>query len=329
MNPSEANMPASINIDMFICPKCGGGLTQQLKCSGCQSQYSLKDGIMDFFIEDGCATTNKMLKFYEQYPFPNYNDAEDVGALIEKSERGIFARLLNEQIPVGIKVLEVGCGTGQLSNFLGVYNRDLFGTDMNINSLKLGEEFRKNNKLDKVSFYRMNLFYPCFKKESFPLVICSGVLHHTERPKEGFRIISNLVKKNGYIIIGLYSKYGRLWTDLRRLFFNITNDRFKWIDPVINRKDAGDNKKEIWFKDQYRNPHESKHSIGEALKWFHEYGFEYINSIPKITGVFSENEKLFKKNNPGNPFDRFICQFNSLIKEDKQGGYFIMIGRKI
>ena len=52
----------------------------------------------------------------------------------------------------------------------------------------------------------MNLFRPVFKAETFDVVICSGVLHHTSDPLTGFQSISKLVKKGGYIIIGLYNK---------------------------------------------------------------------------------------------------------------------------
>ena len=48
---------------------------------------------------------------------------------------------MNEQIPFNVNVLEVGCGTGQLTNYLGLASRNVFGTDMCLNSLKLAEVF--------------------------------------------------------------------------------------------------------------------------------------------------------------------------------------------
>ena len=38
-------------------------------------------------------------------------------------------------------VLEVGCGTGQLSLFLSRYNREIFSIDLSKGSLNLGEKF--------------------------------------------------------------------------------------------------------------------------------------------------------------------------------------------
>ena len=276
--------------------------------------------------------TDVVKSFYEKTPFPNYEDFENIEGLIQKAGKVVYARLLNEQIPFNIRVLEVGCGTGQLSNFLGVAQRYVFGTDMCMNSLKMADAFRFKNSLNRVGFYQMNLFRPIFKKESFPLVICTGVLHHTGNPFGGFKSIAGLVKKGGYIIVGLYNKYGRITTDIRRLIFNISGDRFKFLDPRLRRKDIGGVRKMTWFMDQYKNPHESKHSMGEVLRWFDKTGFDFISSVPKskVLDIFTEDEKLFNPATKGSPFGRLLIQVQSIFtgRGSAEGGFFIMIGRK-
>ena len=104
------------------------------------------------------------------------------------------ARLLDEQIPFGARVIECGCGTGQLTNFLSVANRTVVGADLCLNSLKLATAFKTQNELDRAHFLQMNLFRPCFKPASFDLVISNGVLHHTADPFLGLQSISRLVK---------------------------------------------------------------------------------------------------------------------------------------
>ena len=64
--------------------------------------------------------TDIVKQFYEAHPFPNYDDHDSLESLLKKSRRGIYARLLAEQIPFNSRVLEVGCGTGQLTNFLAI-----------------------------------------------------------------------------------------------------------------------------------------------------------------------------------------------------------------
>src|SRR4029077_6580167 len=79
--------------------------------------------------------TDAVKAFYEQYPFPNYDDVDSRESLAEKASRGTFARLLDEQIPFGSMVLDVACGTGQMTNFLGQsWKRKIIGTDICLNS---------------------------------------------------------------------------------------------------------------------------------------------------------------------------------------------------
>lgn len=272
--------------------------------------------------------TYAVRKFYEDNPFPNYSDLDDVSSLIERAKKGLFAKLLNEQIPFGAKILEVGCGTGQLSIFLSIANRKVFGADFCFNSLKLGQEFKETNKLENVYFLQMNLFQPAFKPKSFDLVICNGVLHHTADPLTGFKQIARLVKTNGYILIGLYHKYGRILTDIHRAMFKICGDRFDLLDERL--KDTSGIKREVWFKDQYKNPHESKHTIREVQGWFRQLGFKFIKSIPKTRFFegFSQNEKLFKAERLVGSIETFLSEAGMIFTNNRNGGLFFVIGKK-
>ncbi len=180
--------------------------------------------------------TEVVKAFYEETPFPNYDDHDSVRSLIEKSRRGLYARRLDESIPYNSSVLEVGCGTGQLTNFLGMSCRQVIGTDMCLNSLRLGEAFRREHGLTRVRFLQMNLFRPPLESEQFDVVLCNGVLHHTADPYGGYRGLVRLVKPGGYIVIGLYNTYGRLMTDTRRVLFRMTGGHAKWIDPILRRQ---------------------------------------------------------------------------------------------
>ncbi len=217
-NPSAA-VPSLIaqDIEIFACPLCGGALNVsgdrcRIECSKCNQFFRCQNGIPLLFCANGLNSkidvTETVKSFYEEHPFPNYEDIDSQRTLKEKAEKGVFARLLDEQVPLGTRILEVGCGTGQLSNFLGMtWGRNVYGTDMCVASLTLGEEFRRRQKIDEVAFLQMNLFRPVFREDSFDLVICNGVLHHTSDPFLGFQSISRLIKRGGFIIVGLYNSY--------------------------------------------------------------------------------------------------------------------------
>lgn len=325
---------------IFACPGCGEALTVSvprcIECSACHRSFDCERGIPRLF----CANewddskpdvTDAIRSFYEENPFPNYEDLDSDWALRERARKGIFARLLDEQIPHGAKILEVGCGTGQLSSFLSMrWGRTVFGSDLSLASLRLGHEFKERNHLDNVAFLQMNLFRPAFRPESFDVVICNGVLHHTADPLLGFLSISRLVKKGGYIIVGLYNGYGRIPTDVRRFVFGFPGSRLRFLDPRLRDEDLSDKRKYVWFMDQYRNPHESKHTIGEVLIWFDRAGVEFMNGIPKplaFEQVTSE-ERLFEKTPRGTRLDHLLVQLGLLLRGGREGGFFVMIGRK-
>jgi SAM-dependent methyltransferase len=315
---------------------CGGPLkikAQNINCVHCGQEYRIDDGIPLMFAPNGWTgredVTDTIKEFYERTPFPNYDDFDDASALLAKAERSVFGRMLNDQIPFNVRVLEVGCGTGQLANYLGIAHRSVFGADMCLNSLRLAESFRARNGLRRVGFYQMNLFRPVFRDESFHVVLCNGVLHHTSDPHSGFRSIARLVKPGGYILIGLYNTYGRLATDVRRSLFRIFGERLTFLDAHL-REGISKGKWLAWFRDQYQNPHESKHTIGEALRWLDEAQFDFVSGIP--SPVFSESfgahETLFKSHARGTALDHFLVQLRLIFKGSREGGFFIIIGRR-
>jgi carbamoyltransferase len=325
--------------DVWCSPNTGGELRvagEKIVCTRSGRTFPIEDGIPRLFwphesISASTDVTEMVKSFYEETPFPNYDDHDSVRSLIEKSRRGQYARVLDESIPYNSRVLEVGCGTGQLTNFLGISCRRVIGTDMCLNSLRLAEQFRREHDLNRVRFVQMNLFKPCFKPEQFDVVLCNGVLHHTADPWGGFQSIARLVRPGGYIIIGLYNKYGRLMMDLRRNIFRLTGGRGKWIDAYLRSRKMSAEKQRAWFNDQYRHPHESKHTIGEVCDWFRRCGLKFVRGVPSVTpnGDGLGRGNLFEPTDQGSKLDHFLVQAREVITGSREGGFFIMIGHKL
>ena len=103
----------------------------------------IDDGIPNFIVNDLDPLTDKMSAFYNDVQFPNYDDCEDYASLFDKGINNPFTKKLDEEIGYGTRILELGCGTGQLSLFLSRSNRDIYAVDLSNSSLKLGEDFRK------------------------------------------------------------------------------------------------------------------------------------------------------------------------------------------
>ena len=337
LSVAEPERPQALLQDLLASPCCGGEMRVEppgFVCVGCGQSFPVDDGIARLYwphqaIDDDADVTDSVKAFYEETPFPNYQDHESVRSLIEKSRRGGYGHDLQQAIPFNSDVLEVGCGTGQLTNFLGISCRRVVGTDLCLNSLKLGEEFRRKHDLHRIGFAQMNLFRPAFKAESFDVVLCNGVLHHTSDPLGGFRGLVPLLRPGGIIVIGLYNRWGRLMTDLRRQVFRASGGRGRWLDPYLRGGRLSRDKESAWFADQYRHPHESKHSMGEVLDWFAGSGVSFVRGVPSLAwGDGQTAAGLFAPESPGNGFGRFLTQGAQVWRGNKEGGFFLMIGRK-
>lgn len=330
----------------IVCPATGEALALQqgqwlVSSSG--RRYPVIDEIPLLFVEEDGSPPDETTKllgadgqvthtvqdFYKAAPFPNYNSFDNVASFVKRADAGIFARLLRQQIPINSNVLEVGCGTAQLSNYLAATTPTrVYATDMTLASLRLGHDFAKRNGIEGVRFIQTNLFAPAIKPQSMDLVISNGVLHHTYNTKNAFMSISRLVKPGGYIIIGLYNHIGRLRTDIRRGLVKIFGERVLFLDPHL-RNNLSEEKRRAWINDQYYHPQERKHSISELMRWFDEAGFSFVSSIPKIIGDFSDNESLFEPQDPGTPSDRIAAEIGMLFSRlGGEGGLYICIGRR-
>ena len=105
------------------------------------------------------ALRKRMQAFYEQHTFPGYDGIDSPGVLMEKAKRSNFGVWLDSAIPPMATVLEVGCGTGQMTNFLGlVSTRTMIGVDQSIASLTLGSGFARRFGMRNVHFLQGNIF---------------------------------------------------------------------------------------------------------------------------------------------------------------------------
>ena len=306
-----------------------------IKCRECGRNYPLTEGIPGLFApndwpDDKPDVTDIVKEFYEETPFPNYDDLDNRDSLRKKASRGVFARLLDEQLPRPAVIFEVGCGTGQLSNFLGMRPyRTVVGGDICLNSLRLAKSFRDRFSINNAHFVQMNLFRVPFRDESFDVVIANGVLHHTSDAKAGFLSIVRKLKPRGYVIVGLYNSLGRVPTLWRRRLIEVFGDGFTALDSRLRKSTMNEARWQAWFRDQYKHPHETRHSMDDVLDWFNEAGIDFRSSIPTIGPTeFTDGSQLFQPHPAGTRMDRVISQLGLLLSGGRDGGFFIMIGRK-
>lgn len=194
------------------------------------NEINFFSGIPDLYLDDQNPLTLKQSEFYNDVKFPNYDDIENFGTLLDKSYNSIFVNKLDKEIRYNSRVLEAGCGTGQLSIALSRFNRKIHSIDLSKGSLTEGKKFIDNNDIKNVQFYRMNIFNLFFPKNYFDIIISNGVLHHTHNAELAFNKLSEKLKPGGIIVIGLYHKYGRIVQNIRQYFIKKFGEKLKFID---------------------------------------------------------------------------------------------------
>ena len=290
-------------------------------------EYKFFEDIPDLFLEDGNSLTKIQSDFYNDVKFPNYDDVEDFGSLLDKSRRSIFVKKLDDEIPMGSNILEAGCGTGQMSIILSRYARQIYGTDLSKGSLIEAKQFINSNDIKSVHLFRMNIFKLFFKENTFDVIISNGVLHHTYNPKLAFSKLVRVLKPGGIIVIGLYHRYGRIIQKIRQSLIKNFGDSFKFLDKRFREK-ISNKKKYAWFLDQYKNPSETTHTYLEVLNWFKVENIEFLSSIPFD---FNPENKLFQKREAKNRFEIFLNEISLAfnLRQISEGGFFVMIGKKL
>jgi len=291
----------------------------------------LKNGIISFDLKD--ETTKLVTQFYEIEPFPSYSSNENKKSLLDKGDSNYLSKKLKEFIGFNKSFIEIGSGTSQLSNYLAAgTNNKIYAFDPTELALRLGYNFALENNINNVTFVNADIFDDILEDEIFDFVWCSGVLHHTKDPFLGFKIIQKSLKPNGYILIGLYNKYGRFRTFVRQFLYKIFGRKLIMLmDPYLRslNKETSQQKINSWIRDQYEHPVEKSHTFDEVLKWFDDYGIEFINSIPSIGG--DEHNSYFKQSpsGRGDTISRVFSQIKMIFgRLGGEGGLFIMIGRK-
>lgn len=293
--------------------------------------YADQDGVPSLLTgiepEDTDSVTGKIKAFYEENPFPNYDGVQNFGDLVLRGEKNSFAKGLLDSIGFNKLILECGCGTGQLSHFLSLNNNHVLGIDLSLSSLKLAVEHKKKNEVSRVGFVQMNIFDLGIQDGTFDVVISTGVLHHTRDARAAFAEIVRKAKPGGLIVVGLYNSYARIPTWIRSKLIKFLGPR---IDYVVRNRIRDRRKADIWVKDQYYNPHETWHSLGEVLSWFEENNVSYLNSYPAIVGTHGsrKGENLFDETSCGGSISRAITQISWLGSIASEGALFVVTGRR-
>jgi SAM-dependent methyltransferase len=312
--------------ELLACPACAESLAADWSCSGCGTRYEVLDGIPALRLP-GDSRTDAVRRFYERAPFPGYPPNDSLQALRARAGRSRFPNLIDRAIPGDARIVEVGCGTGQMCLFLARADRVIVGADLTRASLSLGAGAARRFGLHHVQFVETDLQRPGLKSGAFDVVYSSGVLHHTPNPRASFARLAQLARPGGTIVLGVYNAFARLPAKLRRLTARVSGFRLVPFDPILRARRHEPARREAWLRDQYQHPEEHSHTLAEVQGWFAENGVEYLRAYP--SAVFDdEPEELFAPAPDNWRPEGWLAQMGWIWTLGHEGGLFFTVGRR-
>jgi len=109
-----------------------------------------------------------------------------------------------------INILIAGCGTGiQILEASRYSNCEITAIDLSNSSISYAKRKVDEYGMKNINFIEMDLLELTSLNQKFDLIECSGVLHHMNEPRKGLSNLFDVLEPEGFLKLGLYSKYAR------------------------------------------------------------------------------------------------------------------------
>jgi SAM-dependent methyltransferase len=179
-----------------LCPVCGAASEKVL--SSYRSQYSPEDYKL-YKCENCDMVWWEPLKMqgylYEEGLFPGYEKLHSLPNLKLGSNHRAFFK--NFSGPRSGRLLDVGCGNGKFLMVAKGYGFDVWGIDIDRQSVEIAKSVLGNN----IHFMELGQFVKFAKERDleFDVITFFEVLEHQDRPIEFLESIKTILKKGGYV----------------------------------------------------------------------------------------------------------------------------------
>lgn len=173
--------------------------------------------------------------------------------------------------------LDAGFGSGRaMAAMLGAGAAKVFGIDISPNNFHTAQQ-NLSSFGERIDLRIGSVLEMPFEDETFDLVHCYGVLHHTSNPYKGFQECCRVVKKGGILFIAQYCKGGFVNNMLNIARFFTTRgvppfDIMKRISQLV----FGQDENHFWYAllDGLYTPIREMNTEDELRGWYARNGVE-------------------------------------------------------
>ena len=189
---------------------------------------------------------NSIREFYDRHHFPGPYTLDQLNNYNISINR--YVSLIDQYIDSGQRVLDLGCGTGLLTNLFALrYASEFVGVDFS-SAADYAKTFAKSNKIKNARFVKQDFFE--FESDvKFDVIVSQSFLTHVPDYIGAVEKIKQLLAPSGIIILGMFHPTGNLFK--RICGANYGNDRLRL--------------------DQEYHPFEQAFSKRQMLELFNEY----------------------------------------------------------
>jgi SAM-dependent methyltransferase len=167
--------------------------------------------------------SNRVQNQYEDHPYPRWNWAnlpQPVRFEVALSEVTGLLPPDNDLELVRPAILVAGCGTGHQPIHTASWFPEarILAVDLSCASLAYAMRRARDLKHSTITFMQGDILELGSLGQRFDMIECGGVLHHLADPLAGWRVLTNLLKRDGAMIVGLYSRLARRHLNAARSF---------------------------------------------------------------------------------------------------------------
>lgn len=134
-----------------------------------------------------------------------------LGSFIDKVETDLAFKLFNPK--KGMKILDIGCGTGNFSMKLAEKGCKVIGIDISDEMLSRAREKAEKLGLD-IEFYNMDVYNLDFEDQTFDAAFSMAAFEFIKKPEMALNEIFRVVKSGSEVMIGTINKdseWGQLY----------------------------------------------------------------------------------------------------------------------
>lgn len=240
------------------------------------------------------------------------------------------------------KVLDLGCGTGEVDLVLSTFGAKCFGIDFNELSINRAKKLKKKYKVKNVTFKKLSIEDYKVQKNNYDISISFGVIAHVYDREKLFEKLVKSTKKNGYIILGYVEDAGLIQRLLHRAIIRkLSNNNEKNVFQLAKKIFSEHLRRSIKYgfrsedgiiNDYLVNQAYVGISMSQLIKWQKKFKLKFYSKSPDAslpfrvdpgfqTSILKDkiNQELFAISSLRSIFaqktDSFV--FQDLIKNDK------------